>query len=545
MRCSRVTFAVTAAALLACKPAAPPATPPDAPPDTPAPGACTPKVSLGTPLRLLARAEYDHTVRDLLGDTSRPARDFPREPLAHYLDNDWSLLQASPEHVARYLEAAEALSAAALAQRRDQLIPCRTGDVACGRQFIQRFGRLAFRRALTSDETAALTGFFSQALAASDFDTAAQLTLQVMLQSPQFLYRDEQALAVVPVPTVTLSGTELATRLSYFLWATTPDDALLTAAETGALDTPEGLKAQAQRMLDDPRAVDGMMRFFSLWLELGGVENTEKDLTVYPAFTRPLATAWRTSLELYVRDVLQREGTLPSLLSSPVLFTNDQMGMYGPAAPTAAFVRNEMPGTQRAGLLVQPAFLAFKALPDGSSPVRRGKFVLDQLLCEPPPPPPAGAAIAPPPPDPNGTTRERFANHSRDPQCFGCHQFLDPPGFTFEHYDGMGLWRDAENGKPINASGGIAASREGGLVGPAATVQELSARLAKSPRVHACVSREVYRFALGRQLTEADDCTAEQVATRFLESGGRFKDLFLAIVESEAFRTNANPEMTP
>lgn len=540
----RLAIALSAVALVACKPATQPPDPPDTP-DASVPEACTPKVTLGTPLRLLARAEYNNTVRDLLGDTTGPAVDFPREPLAHFLDNDSSLLQVSPDHVSRYLEAAEALSVDVVTHRKSTVVPCSTGDVACGQQFIRKFGRLAYRRALTADESAALDTLFSSALAASDFDTAVQMTLQVILQSPQFLYRDEQALAVVPVPTVTLSGYELATRLSYFLWATTPDEELLNAAETGLLDTPEGLRAQAQRMLDDPRAVDGMMRFFALWLEFGGIQNTEKDVNTYPQYSRPLAVAWRTSLELFVRDVLQHEGTLPSLLSSPVLYTNDQMGMYGPAAPSSAFVRNEMPGSQRAGLLVQPAFLAFKALPDGSSPIRRGKFVLDQLICEPPPPPPAGAAITPPPPDPNATTRERFAGHSTDPQCHACHQFIDPPGFTFEHYDGMGLWRDTEAGKPIDASGGIVASREGSLVGPVADVNELAAKLSQSPRVHACVSKEVYRFALGRQLTEADSCTADQIADRFFKSGGSFKELFLAIVESDAFRTNANPEMTP
>ena len=370
------------------------------------------------------------------------------------------------------------------------------------------------------------------------------MTLQVMLQSPQFLFRDEQALAVVPVPTVTLSGYELASRLSYFLWASTPDEELLNAAETGLLDTKEGLKAQAERLLASPRAIDGMLRFFSLWLSFGGVQNTEKDLNTYPQFSRELAVAWKTSLELYVRDVLEKQGTLTGLLSANVLFTNDTMSMYGPASG-ASFVRNEMPGTKRAGLLVQPSFLAFKAMPDGSSPVRRGIFVLDQLLCEPPPPPPAGVAITPPPPSATATTRERFAGHSVDPQCHACHQFIDPAGFTFEHYDGMGQWRDTENDKPIDASGAIIASREGSLVGPLDDVNALAARLATSPRVHGCVSKEVYRFALGRALTEADECTTTQLADRFFKSGGSFKDLFLGIVESDAFRMNANPEMTP
>ncbi|MEW5741834.1 MAG: DUF1592 domain-containing protein [Myxococcota bacterium] len=530
-------------ALAACRSAQPP-DPPD-PPPPPDPTECTPQVTLGTPLRLLTRAEYNNTVRDLLGAPTQPANDFPREPLAHLLDNDWSLNQVSPDHVSRYLEAAEALSVDTVANRKSLVVPCGATDAACGAQFLSSFGRKAYRRPLTAEESAALNTLFTTTLAASDFDTAVEYSLQVMLQSPQFLYRDESAVAVVPVPTVSLSGYELATRLSYFLWATTPDEELLDAAETGALDTPEGLKAQAQRMLDDPRAVDGMVRFFSLWLNFGGIQTTEKDQGTYPQFSRPLAQAWRTSLELYVRDVLTHEGTLPSLLSSNVLFTNDAMNMYGPAAPSSSFVRNEMPGTTRAGLLVQPAFLAFKAMPDGSSPVRRGIFVLDQLLCDPPAPPPPGVPITPPPPSTSATTRERFKNHSTDPNCYGCHKFIDPIGFTFEHYDGMGQWRDTENGKDIDATGAIVVSPELSLVGPLADVNELAARLSKSPRVHGCVSKEVYRYALGRHLTEADECTATRLADRFFKSGGDFRDLFLAIVESDAFRSNANPEMTP
>jgi hypothetical protein len=530
--------------VVSCRAGTQPPDPPDSP-NSPPPEACSPKLTLGTPLRLLTRAEYDNTVRDLLGDVTRPARDFPREPTAHLLDNDWSLNQVSPDHVSRYLEAAEALSADAVAHRRSQLVPCGTTDARCGQQFLASFGRKAYRRPLTAEESAALTTLFNTTLAEADFDTAVEYALQVMLQSPQFLYRDESAVAVVPVPSVTLSGYELATRLSYFLWATTPDEELLNAAETGALDTPEGLRSQAQRLLNDPRAIDGMLRFFSLWLNFAGIETTEKDLGTYPQFSRALAQAWKTSLELYVRDVLTRQGTLPGLLSSSVLFTNDTMNMYGPTAPSASFVRNEMPGTIRAGLLVQPAFLAFKAMPDGSSPIRRGIFVLDQLLCETPPPPPAGVPITPPAPSTSSTTRERFRKHSTDPQCFGCHQFIDPIGFTFEHYDGMGLWRETENGQRLDVTGAIVASRESVLVGPLVDVNDLAAKLAQSPRVHGCVAKEIYRFALGRQLTEADECTTARLADRFYKSGGDFRDLFLAIVESDAFRMNANPEMTP
>lgn len=531
-------------AVLGCKPGVPPTDPP-LPPTEPDPAACTPTVSVGTPLRMLTRAEYDLTVRDLLGAVDRPSKDFPREPLAHGLDNDATLNQATESHIARWLDAAEFLSKDTLQNRRAKVLPCATEDQACGEQFIASFGLRAFRRPLTADERASLNAIFTTFKSTEGFDGAIEVTMQSILQSPQFLYRDEQALGPVPMPVVKLGGFELASRLSYFIWGSMPDDELLDAAATGVLDTPEGLKAQAERMLADPRSVDGLMRFFSLWLYLDGVENTEKNTQVYPQFNSTLAKAWRTSLELYVKDVLAGEGTLRALLTSNVMFTNDSMSMYGMSAPSASFVRHALEGTQRKGLLAQPGFLAFKAMPDGSSPVRRGIFVLDKLMCEAPPPPPADANITPPVPSTSNTTRERFAKHSSDPGCKGCHQFIDPVGFTFENYDGMGQWRDSENGQTVDASGGIINSRDPELIGDVTGVAALEELLAGSSRVHGCVAEEFYRFALGRSLSETDACTMAQINKRFLDSGGNFRALMLAIVESEAFRSNANPEMTP
>lgn len=516
-----------------------------APTDAGQPQACEPEVTMGTGLRLLTRAEYNNTVRDLLGDVSRPALDFPREPLAGGLDNNAALLQVSSDGVSRYLEAAEALSVDVVKNRRALVVPCSTNDTACATQFINSFGLRAFRRPLSDDERADLRTLFTTAQTATDFDTAVQWTMQSMLQAPQFLYRDEQAVGPVPMPTVRLSAYELATRLSYFLWATTPDAELLTAAGNGVLDSPEGLSRQAQRLLDDPRSVDGLMRFFSLWLYLDGVSTVEKNTLIYPQWSHGLSAAWRRSLELYVMDVLQHDGTLKGLLTSSVLFTNDQMGMYGPTAPSGEFIRTEMPGTTRKGLLAQPGFLAFKSLPDGSSPVRRGIFVLDRLACQPPPPPPAGVPIVPPAPSTSATTRERFNNHSTDATCHGCHQFIDPPGFTFEHYDGLGRWRDTENAHAIDSTGGIVNAREDGLRTPVDGVDQLEDVLAGSRQVHDCLAKEFYRFALGREAMDADQCTLRLIGDRFMNSGGNFKELMLAIVQSDAFRQNANPEMTP
>ncbi len=543
MRLTALIF-LGAVAVFGCKPTPVPPPTPD-PTVDPVPVDCTPDVTLGTPLRLLTRAEYDLTVRDLLGATGSPASDFPREPLSHALDNDATVNQVTSSHVSAYLDAAEFLAKDTIVNRRSKIIPCTTADQSCGERFIATAGLHAFRRPLNAEERANLNSLFTALNATEGFDGAIEVTLQTMLQSPQFLYRDEQALGPVPQAVVTLGGYELASRLSYFLWGTMPDEQLLEAAANGSLDTPAGLRTQAQRMLADAKSMDGLMRFFSLWLYLDGVEHTEKNTAVYPQYSPALAKAWRRSLELFVQDVLTHEGTLTALLSSNVMYANDTMSMYGPSAPSSAFVRNEMTGVQRKGLLTQPGFLAFKAMPDGSSPVRRGIFVLDKLMCEPPPPPPAGVAIIPPVPSTTTTTRERFAAHGSAQGCSGCHQFIDTVGFTFEHYDGLGLWRDTENGQPIDATGGVKISRDTQVIGDVDGAIELSAKLATSRNVHDCVAKEFYRFALGRALNQADNCTATKIEERFMSSGGSFKELMLAIVESEAFRSNANPEMTP
>lgn len=537
-------FVLSLIVLAGCKPTTPPPGP-NPNPDPTQPSDCTPDVTMGTPLRLLTRPEYDLTVRDLLGATGRPARDFPREPLQHGLDNDATLNVVADSHISAYLDAAEFLAGDTLTNRRSKVVPCNTNDLACGELFIATTGMKAFRRPLNAEERANLNSLFTAINATEGFDGAVEVTLQTMLQSPQFLYRDEQALGPVPQPVVTLGGFELASRLSYFLWGTMPDEQLLEAAANGDLDTPAGLSAEAKRMLADPKSMDGLMRFFSLWIYLDGVEGTEKTLGVYPQFTPALASAWRRSLELYVQDVLNHEGTLTALLTSNVMYANNTMSMYGASAAGAEFERFEMGGIQRKGLLAQPGFLAFKSLPDSSSPVRRGVFVLDKLLCEPPAPPPAGANITPPALSVTNTTRDRFAAHSQNDGCKGCHQFINPVGFTFEHYDGLGIWRDTENNQPIDSTGGIIASRDSSVLGAVDGVAELSVKLAGSRNVHDCLAKEFYRFALGRPLNQADTCTATRIGDRFMASGGNFRELMLAIVESDAFRTNANPEMTP
>ncbi|MCU0700348.1 MAG: DUF1588 domain-containing protein [Myxococcaceae bacterium] len=495
-----------------------------------------------TPMRLLTRAEYDNTIADLLGDTSNPSRDFPREPIVHGFDNDAKSLQVTDESVTRYLEAAEALAANVVKTQRARVVPCQTTNAACADQFIATTGRRLFRRTLTIEEKAAFTTFFNQVQASpgATFDTAVEWTLQVMLQSPQFLYRFEEGQTPnskwdMRTPLV---GPELASRLSYLLWASTPDDTLLDLAEAGQLADPAVLEAQTRRLLSDARANRGRMRFFSLWLRTGDVAGLSKDPVNYPNFTPALAQAWQTSLDLFIKDTLARDGTLKGLLTSDRLFANQLMESYvSQSGLGAEFTPVTMPEPQRLGLLTQPGFLARLSSPDQSSPIRRGIFVLEKLMCQPPPPPPPGIAITAPAPNTGTTTRERFSQHSTDPNCAGCHRLIDPVGFGFENYDGLGAWRTTENGKPVNASGEIVSAGDSTLVGAFTGATQLARRLADSRQVHDCVASEWTRFAMGRDLGAGDACSLTQIQDTFSKSQGKFDDLLVAIVMSDTFRT--------
>ncbi len=533
LRC--VTFAVLGLGLAAC---------PKPTPDDPKPVSCEeaapPKA---TPLRVLTRAEYQNTVRALLGaEAPDVAKDFPKEPLVLGFDNNADLNRVTAEGATRYLDAAETLAAWAMTHNKAHLVSCATEDMACGKDFIAKVGRQIFRRALSHDEQTQFNTLFSQTLSAENFDTAVEWTLAAMLQSPQFLYRFETGAPSAKARTYKLSGEELASKLSYFLWASTPDEELLQAAESGALDSPEGLRAQAERMLRDPKAEASFERFFALWLNFDLISSTEKYATAFPDYTHDLAQAWRTSLSLYIRNVWRFQKGFDALFTSNTLYANNQMGLYGPVVSTPEFQAMTMATQERSGVLSQPGLLARLSAPDQSSPIRRGIFVLDHVLCQPPPPPPGNAAFVPPPPRPDATTRERFAQHSSDDSCAQCHRLIDPVGFGFEQYDGLGRFRSQENGKDVDASGAIVTARENGLAGPFVGLTELSQKLAGSRQAQDCMSSNWLRFAMGRVDGADDLCSLKKVQDTFAESNGDFTAVMLAIVESDSFLYRAAPE---
>ena len=493
-------------------------------------------------VRRLTRVEYNNTVRDLLGDTSRPADAFPAEEVVNGFNNNAAALGVTDLLAEQYMSAAEALSAAAV-QDIAALLPCDpvvTGEVACGQAFIAAFGRRAYRRPLAVDERARLESVFSWGLQDGGFTSGIALTLQAILQSPSFLYRVEVAKPdpALPPGVRRLTSWELASRLSFFAWNSTPDDPLLDLAASGDLVDPEVLRAEAVHLLADPRARSPVLDFHAQLLDLAALSSAARDPETFPDLSDEIRGHMLTETDRFVEHVFfADDARWSTLLTAPYTFLNTPLaeyyGLIGVAGPE--FGKVDLPAnSHRAGLLTQGSLLAVLGKFASTAPIQRGRFVRQQLLCQVILPPP-DVEFMPPDIDPNATTREKYKEHSINPACAGCHVLMDPIGFGFEHFDGAGRYRAVENGFPIDAAGEIVGG-DASLAGPFDGVAELSARLSDSPAVYQCLVRQHFRYAFGREPTVDDQCTLDSLAAVLDDSDGDLRALRLAMITSDAFR---------
>ena len=501
---------------------------------------CLTKQPGDSPIRRMTRFEYNNTVRDLLGDTSEPASAFVVEEEALGFNNQASALGVTQLLAEQYMEAAEVVSQSAtanLGELLDGCDPASAGDEVCGQEFVESFGRRAFRRPLASDEIDRLMGVFSWGLAEYDFKTGIELAIQAVLQSPHFLYRVEFGMPdPIEGDVVQLNHYEVASRLSYMLWSSMPDDELLAAAAAGELGTSEEIAAQARRMLDDDRARAAVANFHTQWLQLNNIENVNKDAATYPDYDPALRTLWKAETEAFLDYVVfEGEGDVATLLTAPYSLMNAELAaFYGVDGPSGeGFELVELDEAQRAGFLTHASLLAVHAKPNQSSPVHRGKFVREQLLCQILQPPPPDLMVEAPEVDPTATTREKFAEHSTNPACSGCHQLMDPIGFGFEHYDGIGKWRDLDHDLAVDASGELVQTDIDGAFDGAV---ELAHKLAESEQVRQCVANQLLRYALAATRMNLSPCMVDGIAKKFEASGGDLRELLIAVVTSDAFR---------
>ena len=470
-------------------------------------------------LRRLTPAEYDATVHALLHTTRSFEAALPTS------EGHGFSTAAQAQVPSSLLTEQLQLAAETLASEADlaRVLPCPVND-ACLDTFLATFGRRAFRRPLSDGERARLRGIYERARLEGDAADAFRLLLEVMLQAPQFLYRLE------PQP---LDDFAVATRLSFFLTGTTPDDVLLDLAAMGRLSTQQDVEGEAARLLETPAAVEVIKRFHREWLGVTRLQSASKD-AAYGDFTA-LRESMEEEVGLFGAWATLNDGHFETLFTGDLTFLDANLGrIYGlPVADDGAFHATPLLRTTRRGVLTLPGVLAAWAKSDQSSPVLRGVFVRERLLCEALPSPPANAMVALPPPT-SGTTRARLAAHSTDPQCAGCHVKLDPVGFLFEHYDAVGAYRATENGAPIDATGQVNCVDE--LAGALEGTQSLGAKLATSPTARRCLATQWLRFATGRSEAAGDACAIANAVTSSEQS---LRALIISIAASDALRLRA------
>jgi hypothetical protein len=493
-------------------------------------------------LRRLTHAQYNHTVRDLLGEETRPADAFPKEDFVNGFTNQAEGQSVSPLLAEAYSRAAEQIARKAFGKGGQRgLIGCPPSE-SCRDHFLRRMGLRVFRRPLTSDEEARYRKLFTSE---GDFLKGAQLVTEAMLQSPNFLFHLEPG------------AYGIASRLSYFLWDTMPDDALFAAVQAGELETQAGIEKQVRRMLADPRAITAFDGFLAQWLRFDRLRGALRDRNLFPEYSPELVENMiEETTRLFRHAAWSGTDFFQFFTAGYSFLTTGLARLYGLPPPPEPWSRTVFPPAYpRAGVLGQASFLTLTSKPADTSPTERGLFIREHFLCQVVPPPPAGVSTTLPPVTDEKplTQRERLQIHLSNPVCAGCHTLVDPIGFGFEKFDAIGRFREAERvlihptvdeirtrrktkpteyNLPIDAQGMVRGLGDVQFTSP----RELGLILANEPACQRCVVKQLFRYAAGR-LEQADDQhVIDRALARFRDSQFRFPELIMAIASSETFR---------
>jgi hypothetical protein len=489
-----------------------------------------------TPMRRLTTTEYTYTVRDLLGeDVSSLLTGFPADARsADGFDNAGASLGIVTDQLNVFERAADSLATRAVtagSAARQRLAVCSEwADAACRRKVLQTFADKAWRRPATAAEVDQLVALGASAGTSADDQVA--LAVRGILLAPQFLFRVEKLPPAGTAGRYRVSAHELATRLSYFLWSSMPDDALAQSAAAGTLASVADVTREVSRMLSDPKASGLTQNFGAQWLALRALGG---DHLVDAAFTdyTPALGASMTKETLSLFDHVLSKG-LPAaeLLTANYSFIDAPLAkFYG---VSVAGGRAELGATERRGVLGQAALLTLTSYPNRTSIVRRGMWVLDNLLCTEPPPPPDDLEIEEQDVT-KGTLRERMKAHSVEARCAGCHNLMDPIGLGLENFDAIGRYRTTENGETIDAGSTYLDGR------PFTKPSELSSLVAEDPRFVACVTDKLLAFGLGRTLSSGDHAAATSLS-QALGAKPSLRDLIVNTAQSQVF---AEQEVEP
>jgi hypothetical protein len=491
--------------------------------------------------RLLSPAQYDNTIEDLFHVTGHPAKDFGGGADTQLDDLAAERRANAASTIAR--QAAATLSAWA---------PCAPPAVdaaTCSTQLIDFVGLRVYRHPLSATERTQLQALLDAGTKDKDFTTGVEWLLTGALQSPDFLYQFAKPAAQESAGSIhPLVGYEMASRLAYFVWDSTPDETLFAAAaKPNGLADRASVEAEITRMLNDqPRFLRGVNSYYDKWLETEGFNELARD---DKAFTTELVGALGASLMMSATKLYADAApNISSLLSGQSYFLNGPLrAFYGKGTGGADFAPVDFAGEGRTGLMTHPALLAQLARPQKTHPINRGLFVRGKLLCQELVQPPGVMIPAlPEAPTMGVTTREEVVDHSTKPECSVCHRLLDPPGLALENFDQVGRHRDTENGRPVDTSGKMVES--GDLDGDFAKGEDFLKRLSGSATVKGCFAQQYFQFALAgdlaRPVADEDRCALDNVRKEFTASGD-LKKLVVAIASSDSFRLRKSEGVAP
>jgi mono/diheme cytochrome c family protein len=420
--------------------------------------------------------------------------------------------------------------------------PAGAGDEdRCAQQVIANLTRRAYRRPVSEVDLAGPLEFYRQAKAADGFEAGIEAALAAILVSPQFLFRMERDPAhVAPGVAYRLSDIALASRLSFFLWSSIPDDELLAVAERGELHRPKVLEKQTRRMLADPRAENLVGNFAEQWLHLRNLESVTPDLRLFPDFDDNLRQAFRRETELHFESMLRDDRSVLDLLRADYTFLNERLAKhYGiPHVYGSQFRRVALkPAYQRGGLLRQGSVLTVTSYATRTSPVIRGKWILENILGTPPPPPPGNVpALKEKTISEALPVRQRLAEHRANVACAGCHALIDPPGFALENYDAIGRWRTLEDGQPVDASGGLPDGSKFTGAG------DLEKGLLQRPELFVgAFAEKLMTFALGRGVEPQDAPAIRKIVRDARADNYRLSAIVRGVVGSTPFQLRKVP----
>ena len=495
-------------------------------------------------MRRLTAEQYRNVIHDVFGDHIVVAGRF--DPLVR-TDGLFAVgarnAPITPAGFEQFYEVARSVASQVVAEENRQvLLPCQPADSGradgdCARQFLNQTGRLLYRRSLTAAEVdTAVASANRVADELKDFYQGIEFSLTGMLVSPSFLFIVDSTRSDTATESgITLTAYARASRLSFLLWNTSPDPALLAAAESGELDTRKGLEQQVERLLASPLLERGIRAFFSDFLDLEKFETMEKDTTIYPAYTIAAAESAREQLLMTVVDhVISQDAPYPDLFSTNKTFLNPSLGrIYRIPVdrPDGGWQPHEFDAADpRAGILTQMGFLALYSHPGRSSATLRGKAVRELVLCHKVPDPPGDVdfSVFMDPDSPNRTARERLTAHNEVPSCAGCHKLTDPLGLGFEQFDGIGQFRTEEQGATIDPSGDLDGMLYDDARGLAQTIRD-------HPDVPTCVTNQLYAYATGRAPQRNEKDFVRYLTDEFAADGYSITALLEEIATSNAF----------